>query len=92
MDIVTAVDVIESVAGITDESTSAGEAWAVVLSYIEKPRPTDAELAALLRELAAAVEQCYPYAPYAHKPTRSTQLITRARAMAEQLHPVQEET
>ena len=34
MDLNTAIEVIESCTGFTDESTPAGEAWAVVLSYL----------------------------------------------------------
>jgi hypothetical protein len=34
MDLNTAIDVIESCDGFTDESTPVGEAWAVVLNYI----------------------------------------------------------
>jgi hypothetical protein len=34
MDLSTAIDVIESCAGFTDESTPVGEAWAVVLRYL----------------------------------------------------------
>jgi hypothetical protein len=55
-----AIDVIESVAGFTDESTPVGDAWAEVLSYVYRPRrpgsalaqpepvaPTDEELLAM---------------------------------------------
>ena len=34
MNIIEAINVMESVAGVTDESTSVGEAWAVILSHI----------------------------------------------------------
>ena len=54
-------------------------------------RPTDDQIAALLRELAEDVGRCYPYAPYAYKPTRSTGLINRARDMAEQLSATEKE-
>jgi hypothetical protein len=47
MDIYTAIDVIESCPGFTESDTPVGEAWAVVLSYLQrntsaKPDP-DAE-------------------------------------------------
>ena len=35
MDLNTAIDVIESVAGFTDPDTSVGEAWAVVMAQLE---------------------------------------------------------
>ncbi len=37
MNIQDAIDVIESVAGFTDESTPVGEAWLEVLSFIHRP-------------------------------------------------------
>jgi hypothetical protein len=53
-----AIDVIESVAGFTDESTPVGDAWAEVLSYVYRPRrPSSAlaqpELCDLHREMVA---------------------------------------
>ena len=41
MDLNTAIDVIESVAGFTDADTSVGEAWAVVVAQL-KPAPAPA--------------------------------------------------
>jgi hypothetical protein len=38
-----AIDVIESVAGFTDESTPVGEAWLEVLSFIHRPALTQPE-------------------------------------------------
>lgn len=38
MDLQTAIDVIESVTGTTDESTPVGEAWAEILRQLH-PRP-----------------------------------------------------
>ena len=35
MDLNTAIDVIESVAGFTDANTSVGEAWAVVMAQLK---------------------------------------------------------
>ena len=60
MDILTAIDVIESISGVTDESTPAGEAWEVILSAIYA-RPTSTAQAMQEREelaelLHAAVE------------------------------------
>jgi hypothetical protein len=37
MDIYTAIDLIETCSGFTDESTPVGEAWAVVHSYLCRP-------------------------------------------------------
>jgi len=37
VNILDAIDVIESVSGFTDESTPVGEAWRVVISYIYLP-------------------------------------------------------
>lgn len=39
MNIQDAIDIIESIAGVTDESTPAGEAWDVILKYICNPAP-----------------------------------------------------
>jgi hypothetical protein len=36
MDIQTAIDIIESCSGFTDESTPVGEAWNTVLSYLTR--------------------------------------------------------
>ena len=63
MNIQDAIDVIESVAGFTDETTPVGEAWLEVLSYVNRrtaptPQPeppTDQELA--LRELGDAYDK-----------------------------------
>ena len=58
MNIQDAIDVIESVAGFTDESTPVGEAWLEVLSFIHHPTalsqpepvaPTDEELSRRFR-------------------------------------------
>ena len=62
MNIETAIDVIESLSGTTDESTPAGEAWATILSFLyARPAstvqaiPEREELAGLLEELAGAL-------------------------------------
>jgi len=66
MDIETAIGVIESISGVTDESTPAGEAWEVILSAIyARPASTAQviqereELARLLRELSQEVAHGY---------------------------------
>jgi hypothetical protein len=66
-----AIDVIESVAGFTDESTPVGEAWLEVLSFIHHPtalsqleparQPTFSEL--LMPPPRTALAQSEPVAP-----------------------------
>ena len=52
MNITNAIDIMESISGVTDESTPVGDAWNVILRYIHNPTPppeppTDEELMAL---------------------------------------------
>ena len=74
MNIQDAIDVIESVAGFTDESTPVGDAWAEVLSYVYRPRrpssalaqpeqvaPTDEPLGDLIN---AWVQEAFKKKPY----------------------------
>ena len=37
MNITDAIDIMESISGVTDESTPVGEAWNVILRYIHNP-------------------------------------------------------
>ena len=52
MNITDAIDIMESISGVTDESTPVGDAWNVILRYIHNPTPppeppTDEELLAM---------------------------------------------
>ena len=55
MTITDAIDIMESISGVTDESTPVGDAWNVILRYIHNPTPppeapADGEVAELVRE------------------------------------------
>ena len=39
MNITDAIDIMESISGVTDESTPVGDAWNVILRYIHNPTP-----------------------------------------------------
>jgi folate-dependent tRNA-U54 methylase TrmFO/GidA len=57
MNIQTAISIIESCAGFDDESTPAGEAWAVVRTALAQPAPEplkDEEISDLARECVKA--------------------------------------
>ena len=94
MDILTAIDVIESISGVTDESTPAGEAWEVILSAIyARPTPTTQAMqerqksAEIITSLILAASELYLWTDSSkvHGSEDFSRLLDHARAWAERL-------
>jgi hypothetical protein len=77
-----AISVVESVAGFTDETTSAGEAWAVIRAALAQPEPpAEGEVGELLQAALASFKLTQDPANYPadHWSRRATELLDRSR-------------